>query len=270
MESFELSTRAVDADGVRVLALENAGACEGVTGIFSGHVIGVHLGKAARVRQKREDESFEGLYRHGQLTTIPADCQATCWTQAETSFVHVHLGRRFLTKALEAPAQEVAIRFRYEDPVSRELVLSMLDEARERGDAARLYLESAAVVLWQRLVRAPAPAPRRGLPGATLRRVLDYLHEHLAETPGVQELSAIAGMSAPHFARSFRAATGEAPHRYLNRLRLKRAKQLLAQSELRIVEVALAVGFANPSHFSAFFRAATGSTPATYRRRTLT
>lgn len=242
--------------------------CDGVTDVFAGHVLGVHLGKAAHVRQQREDERSEGLFRHGQLTVIPAGCRTSCWTRSEVSFVHVHLGTALVAQAVEHAPHEVVPRFRFDDPVCRELALSMVQEANERGVAARLYIESAAVVLAQRIAGALASSvPHIKLPPAVLRRVLDFMHETLADSPGVHELAAVANMSAPHFSRMFRATTGEPPHRYLNRIRLERAKTLLANTDHRIIDVGLAVGFANPSHFAAFFRAAPGTSPAQFRRQ---
>lgn len=268
MNVFDQSTRQNGSEGVRVLAVSDAPVCDGMTDVFAGHVLGVHLGKAAHVRHHREDERSEGLFRHGQLTVIPAGCRISCWTRSEVNFVHVHLGTLLVERAVEHARHEVVSRFRFDDPVCRELVLSMLQQARERGLSARLYIESAAVVLAQRIAGALASSvPQIRLPPAVLRRVVDFMHETLADSPGVHELAAVANMSAPHFSRMFRATTGEPPHRYLNRIRLERAKTLLASTDHRIIEVGLAVGFGNPSHFAAFFRAATGISPAQFRRQ---
>jgi AraC-like DNA-binding protein len=268
MRAFDLSTSPDNASGVRLVALSDAPPCDGVSDTPNVHVLGVHLGKSARVRQERGGERFEGLYRHGDLTTIPAGCPATCWTRSESSFLHVHLSRSFLERAVERVNHDVPLRFRFGDPVCRELLPAMLEQARERGSEARLYLESAAVVVAHRLLAlAPTGAPRGRMSRASLERVLDFMQASLSETPGVLALAELVGMSPAHFSRSFKAATGEAPHRYLNRLRLERAKQLLADSSLRVVDIGLALGFANPSHFAAFFRAGTGMSPARFRKQ---
>lgn len=280
MTVFDLATRPIAADGVRVLAVTDAPVCEAVTDRFDGPVLGVHLGKAAQVWQRREDQRLDGLFRHGQLTVIPADCTTSCSTRAPTSFVHVHLGKGLVSRALEGARHEVTPRFRFDDAVCRELALSMWQQARDGGRAgARLYLEAAAIVLAQRLAHRldqarPPSRPggilsRAGLSGPTLRRVIDFMHERLADAPSIDALAAIAGISPAHFSRMFRASTGDPPHRYLNRLRMERAKALLADTahpDRPVVEVALAVGFANPSHFAAAFRGAVGTTPGLYRR----
>lgn len=230
------------SQGVRVFAAWNVPACDGVTDTFTSHVLGVHLGKAAHVRQQREGQKHEGMFRHGQLTLSPAGCRTACWTRSEVNFVHVHIGAELLAAAVEHAPHEVTPRFCFDDPVCRELSLSMLEQARACGSGARLYLESAAVVLAQRMLLAgPKSAPQIKLSATALRRVLNFMHETLSDSPGVHELAAVAGMSTPHFSRVFRATTGDPPHRYLNRIRLERSKTLLANTDQRVIDVGLAV-----------------------------
>ena len=72
--------------------------------------------------------------------------------------------------------------------------------------------------------QAAEPRRQRRLPAAPLQRVLDYLNDNLAEAVALADLAAVARVSVFHFARQFRAAVGEAPHRYVIRLRVERAK----------------------------------------------
>jgi AraC family transcriptional regulator len=60
------------------------------------------------------------------------------------------------------------------------------------------------------------------------------------------------------------------PSKYIRRVRIERAKALLSDSGLPIVDVAVQVGFADQSHFTAAFREATSMTPRTYRNATAT
>ncbi|MGH7805748.1 MAG: helix-turn-helix transcriptional regulator, partial [Candidatus Binatia bacterium] len=81
----------------------------------------------------------------------------------------------------------------------------------------------------------------------------------------LDELAAEAGASRFHFARAFREATGVPPHRYLTLRRIERAKELLLQTEIPLVDVALASGFASQSHFTLRFRETVGVTPRRFR-----
>ncbi len=68
-----------------------------------------------------------------------------------------------------------------------------------------------------------------------------------------------------HFAAQFRATTGYRPREYLLHQRIEHAKSLLSNSEMALVEVALAVGFCTQAHFSTVFKRLTGNTPAAWR-----
>jgi AraC family transcriptional regulator len=113
----------------------------------------------------------------------------------------------------------------------------------------------------------PAEATRRaaGLPGATLRRVLEHIDSNLHRLPNLTELSAVGHMSAFHFARLFKLSTGLSPHRFVVVRRIEYAKRLLATDDLSIAAISRVVGFRTPSHFATVFRHKTGATPSAYR-----
>ena len=106
---------------------------------------------------------------------------------------------------------------------------------------------------------------RGGLPPRVLQRVREYVEAHLEDKISLQDLARIAGLSTSHFARSFRQSEGMTPHRYLLHRRVRRAFDLLAQTELALSEIAVASGFAHQSHFCRQFRKLVGSTPSRYR-----
>ena len=83
----------------------------------------------------------------------------------------------------------------------------------------------------------------------------------------VTRLAKIAGMSEAHFIRSFRAAFGEPPHRYLQRRRVERAMFLLRTSDRSITDVCFDVGFGSLGTFSRTFRAIVGESPSDFRKR---
>jgi AraC family transcriptional regulator len=75
----------------------------------------------------------------------------------------------------------------------------------------------------------------------------------------------LANMSKYHFAKSFRQAMGIAPHQYLVKLRVEKARKLLAQNTMSVEEVARSVGYADKGHFAAQFRKIVGISPNQYR-----
>src|SRR2546426_11426693 len=103
------------------------------------------------------------------------------------------------------------------------------------------------------------------LPACSLRRVTQYIQEHLQRELRLPELSALVHMSPYHFARLFKRSTGVPPHRFLVRRRIDEARALLAARTAPIAEISRMVGFRTPSHFATTFRRITGMTPSAYR-----
>jgi AraC-like DNA-binding protein len=117
----------------------------------------------------------------------------------------------------------------------------------------------------QSLAEQPAGRNVRSLQKWRLKRVLQYVDDHLAAKIPLQDLARVAGLSRMHFAAQFRAAMGMRPHQYLLKRRIERAEELLQQSEVSLVEVALAVGFQTQAHFTTVFKRFAGDTPYQWR-----
>lgn len=83
----------------------------------------------------------------------------------------------------------------------------------------------------------------------------------------VRHLAAVSGVSEAHFARSFKAAFGLPPHRYLLTRRIERATALLRDTDLPITEVAIQTGWESLGTFGRVFRDITGESPTEFRNR---
>jgi len=132
------------------------------------------------------------------------------------------------------------------------------------------------------------PAGYRGLAAAEILRAIALLraaqHRHaagprelalnqarlhlLAHADGAVDLPALArslGMSYSTFRRDFKHHTGDPPHRYSLKIRLNRARALLAESKRPVADIAAALGFSSPEYFSRIFKQAEGRSPSSYR-----
>ncbi len=108
-----------------------------------------------------------------------------------------------------------------------------------------------------------AAAPQQGsLDAAALRRLDAYIRDNLAEPLDLASLAAVVGCDRFHFAHRFRAILGISPHRYVVRLRLDRARELLLRGEETLAEIAAATGFSDQSHLTNWFRRIYGTSPA--------
>ena len=100
-----------------------------------------------------------------------------------------------------------------------------------------------------------------------LLRARDAMDRRYAEPLDIPTLARIALVSEAHFIRTFRAAFGETPNRYLQRRRVERAMFLLRTTDDSVTDICMAVGFSSLGTFSRVFRDVVGEPPSVHRRR---
>ena len=84
-----------------------------------------------------------------------------------------------------------------------------------------------------------------------MRRITAYMHEHLHEDVSLDDLAAQAAVSKYHLLRSFAKSTGFTPYRYLVRLRMCRAANLLRDTGQPVLQISTACGYRSPGQFPA-------------------
>jgi AraC-like DNA-binding protein len=107
---------------------------------------------------------------------------------------------------------------------------------------------------------------RGGLPPATMRRIREYVDSHLDQKIDLESLAATAELSLYHFARTFKQSAGITPHAFILERRLAKARELLAQTQLPLVQVAFSTGFVDQSHLARHFHQVVGVSPAQFRK----
>jgi len=106
---------------------------------------------------------------------------------------------------------------------------------------------------------------RIGVRHPKLATVIQVMEKNLEEPMSPSVLASDVGMSTRQLERLFRRYLNRSPKRYYMELRLQKARNLLLQTDMSVINVALACGFASPSHFSKCYRAHFATTP--YRER---
>lgn len=106
---------------------------------------------------------------------------------------------------------------------------------------------------------------RGGLSRRSLKRVLEYIHTHLHHKVQLSRLAEVAGLNLYHFARAFKQSTGQTPHQYTLRRRIERARELLRDPQVSVLEASARTGFVDQSHFSKVFRRIVGVAPSECR-----
>ena len=106
---------------------------------------------------------------------------------------------------------------------------------------------------------------RIGVRHPKLSRVIQMMEQNIEEPISPATLAKDVGMSTRQLERLFRRYLSRSPKRYYMELRLQKARNLLMQTDMTVINVALACGFASPSHFSKCYRSHYDTTP--YRER---
>lgn len=106
---------------------------------------------------------------------------------------------------------------------------------------------------------------RIGVRHPKLSRVIQMMEVNIEEPISPSLLAKEVGMSTRQLERLFRRYLNRSPKRYYMEIRLQKARNLLMQTDMSVINVALACGFASPSHFSKCYRAHYDTTP--YRER---
>jgi AraC-like DNA-binding protein len=163
----------------------------------------------------------------------------------------------------------------FEDPLLAEIAYAIASELQTETSAGSLLVESFASSIAARLVQKHASTSSarsypllktEGLDRRRLFRVLDYIEANLEGDLSIDRMASIACLSRYHFARAFRQAVGQPPHRYVSSRRLERAKALLTRGDRPLVDIALSLGFSGQANFNRAFRQATGHAPGQHRQ----
>ncbi len=171
---------------------------------------------------------------------------------------------------------EIIEAWDYNHPLTWRLAQAIYDECETDARQGLLYAETAIAFLALHVARSVSNAAARvrilrrgGLAPAVLNRACEYMASRLAENVSLSEVAGIAELSLAHFSFAFKTSVGIAPHTWLRRQRVDRAKALLLDPSLTLSAIALSVGFSAQSAFGAAFKQETGWTPAAWRRARL-
>ncbi|MFW8593103.1 GlxA family transcriptional regulator [Cribrihabitans neustonicus] len=149
---------------------------------------------------------------------------------------------------------------------SIDLMLKLIanDHGEELANAVADQLIYSSIRTDQDVQRLSIPT-RIGVRHPKLSMVIQMMEANIEEPISPSVLAQDVGMSTRQLERLFRRYLNRSPKRYYMELRLQKARNLLMQTDMSVINVALACGFASPSHFSKCYRAHYDTTP--YRER---
>lgn len=200
-----------------------------------------------------------GLLDGHEATTHWAYCDALARmnpgirVRAEQILIGAREGERVITSGGGASWHDLAL-----------YLIARYAGAEEAVKIARLYL-----IDWHREGQSPFAALVRSqlVEDAAIARAQDWIAHHYSDPAPVAGMAAASGLAERSFSRRFVKATGLTPMSYVHTLRLEEAKQMLETEDCPVEEIAVEVGYEDPSFFRRLFRRRVGITPGAYRRR---
>jgi AraC family transcriptional regulator len=229
----------------------------------AGCICEVRLSPTGEGRSRRNDFNL--------VSTIPAGVDAWLCADGIKYLRFVTVGFDFDRLAPHIDYRRTfAMNIMVTDPLLFQYAKLIADQCEwpDRPDAPDQEILGLAALLASVSVsqRVENRQPLTGLAPWQLRRVMDYVEENLTDTIRLKTLAEICRLSPSHFGRAFRCSTGVPPHRWVMNMRVKHARDLLADGAASLAEIASMSGFADQSHFTRVFANTTGRCPGAWRR----
>lgn len=125
-----------------------------------------------------------------------------------------------------------------------------------------LLLLLIAVLLESSTKSVPEQIAHLQDPDAPIKAAVDYINRHYAKKLTLDEIAGVAGFTKQYFANRFKKSIGMTVVDYINFVRCRKAKKLLARKQVSVMEAAAQCGFENASYFSKTFRRVMGMLPS--------
>ena len=181
--------------------------------------------------------------------------------------------RRYVAPVVECALLDALPLFR--ENAEHRAVLEALDRAfeaaSEEKDGYELEICGLLNRAWQGVyaqalpvIGARQPLPR--METARLKQMLGFIREHFAEDISPADIAAAAGVCERECFRCFKQELGTTPLSSLTDFRVRKAAELLRETDRSVTDIAAACGFATPSYFGKVFRRRMNLSPLAYRR----
>jgi AraC family transcriptional regulator len=242
------------------------------------HLVILHLDGPVTVSRVLHKSWASRVIPPGGLFMLPGGVDFGVRLGGDLSTVHLYVRQAIVEEVaadLSSPGSgrvELVPRLGATDPLIERLALEVRDALTDQDPSAPIYIDYLTRAVAARLIRAhstrsmPRPEAKAGtLTRIQLNRAIEFMEENLDKRLGLIDVARAVGLSATHFARCFKQSTGSAPHQYLMRCRVERARRLLVETENAIAQIAFTCGFAHQEHLTRVFRRLSGKTPARFR-----
>jgi len=202
--------------------------------------------------------------------------QPGCWAERDFDFVHYSVPRVGLDDIAEdlgfgsvRDYRSVLLR---DDLVVAQITKSVLPFIGRNDGLSVLALDQFSLILGAHLLQKygvlqkAGRSSRGGLAAWQKKRAAELLQENLHGQIRLSEIAHECGLSVSHFARSFKISFGISTHQWLIQQRVERAKRLMKETKMSLMDIALQSGFNDQAAFTRTFHQLSGASPGRWRR----
>jgi AraC-like DNA-binding protein len=208
---------------------------------------------------------------------IDFDSQPKCWAGSAFDYVHYSVPRTGLDDIAEdlgfGRVNDYRLAVLEDDPVVAQITKSILPFLGRSDRLSLLALDQFSLILGAHLLqqygvlRKTAHRSKGGLAPWQKRRASELLHENIHGRIRLSDVARECGLSVSHFARSFKTSFGTSTHQWLMQHRIDHAKQLMSQTSMSLIEIAIQSGFNDQAAFTRTFHQLVGVSPGRWRRQ---
>jgi AraC-like DNA-binding protein len=211
---------------------------------------------------------------------IDFDSQPMCWAGSAFDYVHYSVPRRGLDDIAEdlgfGRVSDYRLAVLEDDLVVAQITKSILPFLGRSDAPSVLALDQFSLILGAHLIQQygvlqkAARHSKGGLAPWQKRRACELLHENIHGRIRLSHVARECGLSVSHFARSFKTSFGISTHQWLIQHRIEHAKELMAQTTMSLIEIAVQSGFNDQAAFTRTFHQLVGVSPGRWRRHYVT
>jgi AraC family transcriptional regulator len=242
----------------------------------SQHIIGIGT-ESFQAKLKINGQWQSKTYAASDVAILPAHQITNALEfEQELGFIVLSFEPAFLYhtayESVNSNNIEILQQLQTHDPLIQQIGLALKAELETSVVDSRLYAESAANMLAVHLLQRYSTRKvsikkyTNGLSNSKIQEIISYINDNLDKNLSLAEISAITQMSPHYFASLFKQLMGIAPHQYVTKCRVEKAKYLLVKQELSVIQVSQLVGFQSQSHFAKVFRKYIGVTPQAFKK----
>jgi AraC-like DNA-binding protein len=125
-----------------------------------------------------------------------------------------------------------------------------------------VFISRALKMEWENSIKNKSPKLKELIEASQ-----NYIHNNFERDISIGDIAKFIFLSKSYFAKAFKDEIGTSPINYLLKIRVQRSKELLSETDIKICDIALNVGFSNQQRFNEIFKKYTNVTPLKYRKQ---